>query len=94
MLIIFYTNFTLKNFICFGAKMQLKIQVLMKRTGSIFRGTTQSLYIRSRCESQWDGGEKQILFGLAPLYKPWSTYFYLENLLYITANIQGMRHFG
>jgi hypothetical protein len=41
-----------------------------------------------------DGGEKQILFGLAPLYKPWSTYFYLENLLYITANIQGMRHFG
>jgi hypothetical protein len=32
-------------------------------------------------------GEGKFFFGLARLYKPWSIYFYLENLLFITADI-------
>jgi hypothetical protein len=35
--------------------------------------------VGARASGMGPGGEKLILFGLAPLYKP---YFYLENLLY------------
>jgi hypothetical protein len=41
-----------------------------------------------RCSiGEWGRGEGKFFFGLARLYKPWSIYFYLENLLFITPDI-------